>query len=282
MYAKRGTFTETETFPKYKKISDEFRGAIQRLPARNTHVSGHRHGQAPRRRRSSPFHRRVSVGPRLAASGRRGPSIQPSETQSSRSRTARHNSSASATPISSMAAAGPTSSARSAPRSPRRSTPSTTSRSAGDAVTNSTSGIAANGAWAARSVCEPPISNSTGSSPSSKPLSRSGSTGASELGRQSEARLPQPSPDPTHAPQHDHAQAQSARKPARRRSRGLNLTGAFTPRKDALAAIPELGQVWRARSTERLEQALDNAQSVLLRAMESDDPHQRLTPPASC
>ena len=57
---------------------------------------------------------------------------------------------------------------------------------------------------------------------------------------------------------------------------GLNLTRAFTPRKDALAAIPELGQVWRARSTERLEQALDNAQSVLLKALESNDPHQRL------
>ena len=135
-----------------------------------------------------------------------------------------------------------------APRSPRRSTPSTTSRSAGDAVTSSTSGIAANGAWAARSACEPPISNSTGSSPSSKPTSRCAQTGASELAGQSAARLPQPSPDPTHAPQHDHAQAQSARKPARpgRRAVGLNLTRAFTPRKDALAAIPELGQVWRA------------------------------------
>ena len=57
---------------------------------------------------------------------------------------------------------------------------------------------------------------------------------------------------------------------------GLNLTHAFTPRKDALAAIPELGQVWRARSTKRLEQALDKVQSVLLRALESNDPHQQL------
>jgi hypothetical protein len=57
---------------------------------------------------------------------------------------------------------------------------------------------------------------------------------------------------------------------------GLNLTRAFTPRKDALAAIPELKQVWRARSTECLEQALDNAQSVLLKALESNDPRQRL------
>ena len=58
---------------------------------------------------------------------------------------------------------------------------------------------------------------------------------------------------------------------------GLKLTRAFTPRKDALAAIPELRQVWRARSTERLEQALDNAQSALLRALESNDPRQRLS-----
>lgn len=59
-------------------------------------------------------------------------------------------------------------------------------------------------------------------------------------------------------------------------SGGLNPTRAFTPRKDAFAAIPELGQVWRARSTERLEQALDNIQCVLLRALESSDPRLRL------
>ncbi len=49
------------------------------------------------------------------------------------------------------------------------------------------------------------------------------------------------------------------------------------PRRGRSAAIPELGQVWRARSTERLEQALDNAQSALLKALESNDPRQRLT-----
>jgi hypothetical protein len=58
---------------------------------------------------------------------------------------------------------------------------------------------------------------------------------------------------------------------------GLNLTRAFTPRKDALAAIPELEQVWRARTHERLQQALDNAQSALLKALESNDPRQRLS-----
>jgi hypothetical protein len=55
----------------------------------------------------------------------------------------------------------------------------------------------------------------------------------------------------------------------------LNITRPFTPRKDALA-ITELRQVWHARSTERLEQALDNAQSALLKALESNDPRQRL------
>ena len=55
----------------------------------------------------------------------------------------------------------------------------------------------------------------------------------------------------------------------------LNLTRAFTPRKDALA-IPELEQVWRARTHERLLQALDNAQSAILKALESNDPRQRL------
>jgi hypothetical protein len=58
---------------------------------------------------------------------------------------------------------------------------------------------------------------------------------------------------------------------------GLNLTRAFTPRKEALAAIPELAQVWRARTHERLQQALDNAQSALLKALESNDPGQRLS-----
>jgi len=57
---------------------------------------------------------------------------------------------------------------------------------------------------------------------------------------------------------------------------GLNLTRAFTPSKDALAAIPELEQVWRARTHERLQQALDSVQCALLRALESDDPRQRL------
>jgi hypothetical protein len=58
---------------------------------------------------------------------------------------------------------------------------------------------------------------------------------------------------------------------------GLKLTRSFKPRAEALAAIPELGQIWRATSTERLEQALDTAQCTLLRALESHDPRTRLS-----
>jgi hypothetical protein len=59
-------------------------------------------------------------------------------------------------------------------------------------------------------------------------------------------------------------------------SGGLNITRAYKPRAEALAAIAELRLVWRARSTERLQQALDTAQSALLRALESSDHRQRL------
>jgi hypothetical protein len=57
---------------------------------------------------------------------------------------------------------------------------------------------------------------------------------------------------------------------------GLNITRAFKPRAEALAAIPELRQVWRARSTERLQQALDDAQSAILQALQSNDMRQRI------
>ena len=55
--------------------------------------------------------------------------------------------------------------------------------------------IAANGAWAARSACEPPIRNLDRLIAKLETTSRSGSTSASELGRQGAARLPQPTPD---------------------------------------------------------------------------------------
>jgi hypothetical protein len=59
-------------------------------------------------------------------------------------------------------------------------------------------------------------------------------------------------------------------------SGGLNITRAYKPRAEALAAIPELKKVWRARSTERLQQALDDAQSAILQALQSNDMRQRL------
>lgn len=58
---------------------------------------------------------------------------------------------------------------------------------------------------------------------------------------------------------------------------GLKLTRSFKPSAQALAVIPELAQVWRARSTERLEQALDKAQTSIFKALESNDPRLRLT-----
>jgi hypothetical protein len=50
----------------------------------------------------------------------------------------------------------------------------------------------------------------------------------------------------------------------------------YKPRAEALAAIPELKKVWRARSTERLQQAFDDAQSAILQALQSNDMRQRL------
>jgi hypothetical protein len=55
----------------------------------------------------------------------------------------------------------------------------------------------------------------------------------------------------------------------------LKITQSFKPRAEALAAIPELTQVWRATSTERLEQALDDAQGAILKALQGDDQTQR-------
>jgi hypothetical protein len=45
----------------------------------------------------------------------------------------------------------------------------------------------------------------------------------------------------------------------------LSITRAYKPRAEALAAIPELKQVWHPRSDERLQQ---DAQCALLKALE--------------
>ena len=98
------------------------------------------------------------------------------------------------------------------------------------------------------------------------------------LGRQGAARLSQPTPDDANAPpawSRSGSISSQAKQP--NDSGGLNITRAFTPRKDALAAIPELEQVRRATQPERLQQALDNVQCALLKALESNDPRQRLS-----
>jgi hypothetical protein len=54
------------------------------------------------------------------------------------------------------------------------------------------------------------------------------------------------------------------------------LLRAYKPRAAAIEAIPNLKSLWRAKSTEDIQIALDNAQSALLEAFESDDPRMRM------
>ena len=56
----------------------------------------------------------------------------------------------------------------------------------------------------------------------------------------------------------------------------LPLLRAYKPRAAAIEAIPNLKSLWRAKSTEDIQIALDNAQSALLEALESDDPRMRM------
>lgn len=56
----------------------------------------------------------------------------------------------------------------------------------------------------------------------------------------------------------------------------LKVTQAYTPQKDALAAIPELALVWKANTTERLQKALDKAQIAIAKAMDNNDQRIRL------
>ena len=56
----------------------------------------------------------------------------------------------------------------------------------------------------------------------------------------------------------------------------LKAIRAYEPRSDALTAIPELRQVWQARTHESLQQALDKAQIAILAALESSDPIKRM------
>src|ERR1700722_15202166 len=56
----------------------------------------------------------------------------------------------------------------------------------------------------------------------------------------------------------------------------LPLPRAYKPLAAAIKAIPNLKSLWRARSTEDLERALNKAQSTVLEALQSNDPQTRL------
>src|SRR6202041_2591415 len=50
----------------------------------------------------------------------------------------------------------------------------------------------------------------------------------------------------------------------------------YQPRKAAIEAIPNLKRLWKAQTTEALEQALDKAQVAILNTLESDDVRVRI------
>jgi hypothetical protein len=56
----------------------------------------------------------------------------------------------------------------------------------------------------------------------------------------------------------------------------LAFMRAYQPRKAAIEAIPDLKRVWKAQTTEALEQALDKAQVAILAALGSDDIRKRI------
>jgi hypothetical protein len=56
----------------------------------------------------------------------------------------------------------------------------------------------------------------------------------------------------------------------------LPFLHAYKPRAAAIEAIPNLKSLWRARTSEQLQQALDDAQNAILEALESKDFRTRL------
>ena len=56
----------------------------------------------------------------------------------------------------------------------------------------------------------------------------------------------------------------------------LTFMRAYQPRKAAIEAIPDLKRLWKAQTTESLEQALDQAQTAILDALQSDDMRVRI------
>jgi len=69
---------------------------------------------------------------------------------------------------------------------------------------------------------------------------------------------------------------QIARQATRDTQGGLRLTKAYRPTPQALAAIPELQAVWKARTYETLARALDAAQTAIIKALDSNDPNVRV------
>ena len=56
----------------------------------------------------------------------------------------------------------------------------------------------------------------------------------------------------------------------------LPFLRSYQPRKAAIEAIPDLKRLWKAQTTEALEQALDQAQIAILDALQSDDMRVRI------
>jgi hypothetical protein len=56
----------------------------------------------------------------------------------------------------------------------------------------------------------------------------------------------------------------------------LPFMRAYHPHRAAIEAIPDLKRLWKAQTTEALEQALDQTQTAILHALESDDFRQQL------
>jgi hypothetical protein len=56
----------------------------------------------------------------------------------------------------------------------------------------------------------------------------------------------------------------------------LPFMRAYQPRRAAIEAIPDLKRLWKAKTAEALEQALDQAQIAILEALQSDDMRVRI------
>ena len=72
------------------------------------------------------------------------------------------------------------------------------------------------------------------------------------------------------------AQIASQQQQSGKADKPLPLLRAYKPLAAAAEAIPDLNAIWRARSFEELEQALDKAQGVILEALKDPDFRRRL------